>query len=64
MNISKEDKIALQQQADHMDRQAKLSQSYRDDYYGHALNCDGDYRASRRQRAWGGSHEAGHYWEE
>ena len=61
--LSKSEQNSLQQQADQMDRQAKLSQSYRDDYYGHAMNCDGDYRASRRIRE-SGYNDNGEYWEE
>jgi hypothetical protein len=64
MQTSREDRIALAQQNDQMNRQARLQQSYNDDYYGHGLNCDGDYRASRRVRYFSGSEEDGDYFEE
>lgn len=63
MQTSREDRIALTQQHNQMVRQEKIAQSYRDDYYGHALNCDGDYRASRKERE-SGYNEFGEYWEE
>ena len=64
MKTSREDQIALTQQNDQMNRQERLQQSYSDDHFDHALNCDGDYRASRRVRYSSGSEEDGDYFEE
>lgn len=57
--LSKSEQESLQQQANQMDQQARLQQSYSDDYYGY----EDDYRASRRVREFGYSTN-GEYWEE
>lgn len=63
MRISREEQNALINQNNQFDRQDKLAQASRDEYYGHALNADGDHRASRRVREFGYDCN-GEYWEE
>ena len=63
MKLSNEEKAALINQNKRFNSQDKLSRMSSDDYYGHALNCDGDYRASRRVRQHGYGTN-GEYWEE
>ena len=63
MRMSNEDKNALINQNNQFDRQDKLARMASDEYYGNALNCDGDYRVSRRVRE-SGYDANGEYWEE
>ena len=63
MRMSNEDKNALINQNNQFDRQDKLARMASDEYYGNTLNCDEDYRASRRVRE-SGYDANGEYWEE
>ncbi len=63
MRTSLEDRIALGQMHSQMNHNDRMERESRNEYFGHALDCDGDYRASRRHREFG-YNENGEYWEE
>ncbi len=59
MRPLKEDRVALTAQLNQMNQQDKQDRAGRDEYFGW-----NNFEPSRRERAHGGSHEDGDYWEE